>query len=65
MLWQMRDISHEHINEFIGMCLEQDRVYIVTKYCQKGSLYVCIYSKKLCSWQVEDWIKFRMSEIKI
>ncbi|ESO84762.1 hypothetical protein LOTGIDRAFT_236119 [Lottia gigantea] len=33
-----KELSHDNINRFIGACIELPEVYIVTQYCQRGSL---------------------------
>ena len=38
---QMRNLSHENINSFLGMCTELPNICTVQSYCFKGSLQVC------------------------
>lgn len=38
----LRDLRHDNVNSFIGASVEPLRILIVTDYCAKGSLYVCI-----------------------
>ena len=37
---QLRDIGHENLVNFVGACVEFDKVLILTSYCSKGSLQV-------------------------
>ncbi|KAG1683369.1 Atrial natriuretic peptide receptor 2 [Nymphon striatum] len=37
-LKQMRDVQHENIARFIGVCIDVPHVSILTEYCPKGSL---------------------------
>ena len=34
----MRDIRHENLNTFVGACVEQGHVCVLSKLCPKGSL---------------------------
>ena len=34
----MREIRHKNLNAFVGACIDQRGVCIVTDYCDKGSL---------------------------
>ena len=35
---QLRNLLHEHIVRFIGMCLEPEHQCVIYEYCKKGSL---------------------------
>ncbi|XP_055356096.1 atrial natriuretic peptide receptor 1-like isoform X2 [Paramacrobiotus metropolitanus] len=35
---KLRDMVHENINRFVGICIEDNQVQILTEYCTKGSL---------------------------
>lgn len=35
---QMRDIRHENLVPFLGACVDNGNVLIVTPYCSRGSL---------------------------
>ncbi|XP_076352737.1 atrial natriuretic peptide receptor 1-like [Tachypleus tridentatus] len=35
---QMRDEIHNNVNRFVGLCLHEPYVYIVSEYCQRRSL---------------------------
>ncbi|XP_073235127.1 atrial natriuretic peptide receptor 1-like [Porites lutea] len=37
-LKQVRDITHENLNPFIGACIESPNIMLVWSYCKKGSL---------------------------
>ncbi|KAG1683360.1 Atrial natriuretic peptide receptor 2 [Nymphon striatum] len=37
-LCEMRDVQHENIARFIGVCIDVPHVSILTEYCPKGSL---------------------------
>ncbi|XP_014677339.1 PREDICTED: atrial natriuretic peptide receptor 2-like [Priapulus caudatus] len=39
LLKELKDMSHDNVNLFIGMCMEGDNRSIVMEYCNKGSLY--------------------------
>lgn len=41
----LRELRHDNINSFIGACVEPMSLLLVTDYCAKGSLYVCIRSR--------------------
>ena len=47
-LFQMRDMRHDNINQFIGASIESERVLIVTQYALRGSLEVSIRSQSIC-----------------
>ncbi len=34
----MREMSHENVNGFVGLCTDPAHICILTKYCSKGSL---------------------------
>nr|XP_006813675.1 PREDICTED: atrial natriuretic peptide receptor 1-like [Saccoglossus kowalevskii] len=34
----MREVRHENLNPFIGVCIDNPNICIVTQYCSKGSL---------------------------
>ena len=38
----MRDLQNDHIVRFIGACIDPPNQCILTEYCQKGSLQVCL-----------------------
>jgi len=39
-LHQLKEISHENVNKFVGACLDPTELIIVTQYCPRGSLQV-------------------------
>lgn len=39
-LFQMKELHHENVDAFLGLCLEETLPCILTAYCHKGSLEV-------------------------
>lgn len=39
-LRQMKEMKHENLVQFFGVCVEPPNVCLVTQYCKKGSLKV-------------------------
>ena len=39
---QVRQLSHENVNPFIGACVEPEHVCILMVYAAKGSLHVSV-----------------------
>ena len=39
---QMREINHDNLNHFIGICSNDGISFTLTKYCAKGSLHVSV-----------------------
>ena len=39
-LYIRKELNHDNINRFIGVCVESPHLYIVTQYCARGSLKV-------------------------
>ncbi|KAI8503106.1 hypothetical protein Bbelb_189270 [Branchiostoma belcheri] len=37
-LKRMRDLAHDHVVRFVGVCFKSPRVFILTEYCLRGSL---------------------------
>merc|ERR1719150_1146130 len=37
-LRSLKDLQHDHIVRFLGACLEQEKSFLITEYCPKGSL---------------------------
>ena len=37
---QMKDITHENLNVFVGACVDPPNICILWHYCAKGSLLV-------------------------
>ena len=37
---QMRDMNHENVNHFIGLCTEAPNISILKAFCSRGSLMV-------------------------
>jgi serine/threonine protein kinase len=35
---QTKDLRHDHINWFVGACIDYPNYCVVTEYCPKGSL---------------------------
>lgn len=40
LVFQMRDLRHDNLVQFIGACVDSPNICIVTQYCPKGSLEV-------------------------
>lgn len=36
----MRDIRHDNLNGFVGACVDQGNICMITEYCSRGSLQV-------------------------
>ena len=34
----MKDLNHENLNTFIGVCFHGPTIYVLTVYCSRGSL---------------------------
>ena len=45
---KVKDLSHQNLNGFIGVCLDQTMVYILKQYCSRGSLQVRVV---MLMWQ--------------
>lgn len=39
-LKEISEVNHQNINTFVGACVENPEICIVTQYCNKGSLQV-------------------------
>ncbi|XP_006814974.2 atrial natriuretic peptide receptor 1-like [Saccoglossus kowalevskii] len=55
-LKQMRDIRHDNLNQFVGVCVDPPNICIVEQYCQKGSLQDILENDEISL----DWL-FKMS----
>lgn len=38
---QMKDMNHENLNKFFGLCIDVANIFVVTEHCDRGSLSVC------------------------
>lgn len=41
-LFQLRELHHDNLNQFVGANLEPENCYVLTMYCPKGSLQVIV-----------------------
>lgn len=41
-LFQLRELHHDNLNQFVGANLEPENCYVLTMYCSKGSLQVIV-----------------------
>ncbi|XP_020632212.1 atrial natriuretic peptide receptor 2-like [Orbicella faveolata] len=55
-LKEMKDLTHQNINTFIGACVEPGNICILSQYCAKGSLQDVLHNDSLKL----DWM-FQMS----
>jgi atrial natriuretic peptide receptor A len=39
---RMKDLSNDHVVRFVGACIDPPHNCLVTEYCPKGSLQVCV-----------------------
>lgn len=39
-IFQLRELHHDNLNQFVGANLEPENCYVLTMYCPKGSLQV-------------------------
>jgi uncharacterized membrane protein YadS len=39
---QMKDINHENVNAFIGACIKNLSLVVVSAFCSRGNLQVAI-----------------------
>ena len=46
-LFQLREIRHENVNAIIGFFEEQTSHFIISDYCNRGSLEVCIQKNRV------------------
>ena len=50
-----RKLRHTNIVLFMGACIKDDDVCIVTEYCQNGSLEKLLFDKKVRQWRWRAW----------
>ncbi|KAJ7376461.1 hypothetical protein OS493_034449 [Desmophyllum pertusum] len=55
-LKEVYDLQHPNINRFIGACVDSPNIWILTQYCNKGSLQDVLNNEKMKL----DWM-FKMS----
>lgn len=59
----MRGLHHDNVNNFMGIILQPDRIYVVREYCAKGSLFDVLLNDNIkldelfCASFVDDLIK--------
>lgn len=46
-LRQMKEMKHENLVQFFGVCIDPPNVCLVMQYCRKGSLKVCASDKHI------------------
>ncbi|XP_022257054.1 receptor-type guanylate cyclase Gyc76C-like, partial [Limulus polyphemus] len=51
----MRELHHDNVNQFIGACIEPNRLIIVTEYCGRGSLQVSLKFNML--WKAPEILR--------
>lgn len=55
-MFQIKDLRHININQFIGACVDPNNISIITSYCSKGSLQDVLHNDNIKL----DWI-FKLS----
>lgn len=48
-LRQIKEMKHENLVQFFGVCIEPPNVCLVTQYCRKGSLKVSVSACTACT----------------
>lgn len=48
-LKQMKDLAHENLIRFVGICVDDQHISILTEYCEKGNLRVIFLFFKSCT----------------
>jgi serine/threonine protein kinase len=65
---QMRDIRHENLVPFLGACVENMNIFILTPYCSRGSLEDVLNNEGLDNMFVAslitDLLKARIGVLK-
>lgn len=41
-LKQLKDLAHENLIRFVGICSEDQHISVLTEYCEKGNLRVSL-----------------------
>ena len=41
-LKEVSDLTHQNVNTFVGACIDNPNICLLTQYCNKGSLQVII-----------------------
>lgn len=49
-LKQLKDLAHENLIRFVGICAEDQHISILTEYCEKGNLRVNKKNSTLTIW---------------
>lgn len=50
--FQVKELDHANVNIFVGACIEEPLIYILTGYCNKGSLQDLLENESIKL----DWI---------
>ena len=43
-LHELKELSHENINKFVGACIDSCHAIVVFQYCERGSLEVGVHN---------------------
>lgn len=43
----MRGLHHDNVNNFMGIIVKSNQIYVVREYCAKGSLYDVLLNENI------------------